>query len=59
MHATTATSAERAPRWQAILQRWPSALGLVVAALQLAGDPDRQSPPCSRWRCCATWPRPR
>jgi hypothetical protein len=43
MHATTATSAERAPRWQAILQRWPSALGLAVASLQLAGDPDTET----------------
>jgi hypothetical protein len=40
MHAT---SAEQAPRWQAILHRWPSALGLAVAALQLARDPDTET----------------
>jgi hypothetical protein len=43
MNASTATSAEDAPRWQAILHRGPSALGLAVAALQLARGPDTET----------------
>jgi hypothetical protein len=40
MDVSTATTAEATPRWQGILHRWPSALGLAVAALQLASGPD-------------------
>jgi hypothetical protein len=40
MNVWTSTTAEDAPRSQGILHRWPSALGLTVAALQLASGPD-------------------
>jgi hypothetical protein len=43
MNASTAITAEDAPRSQGILHRWPSALGLAVAALQLARDPDTET----------------
>ncbi len=43
MKASTATTAEDAPRSQRILHRWPSALGLAVAVLQLARDPDTET----------------
>jgi hypothetical protein len=43
MNASTATTAQDAPRERGILHRWPSALGLAVAALQLARDPDTET----------------
>jgi hypothetical protein len=43
MNPPTATTAEDAPRPQGILRRWPSALGLAVAALQLARSPDTET----------------
>jgi hypothetical protein len=43
MNVSTSTTAEDAPRWQAILHRWPSALGLAAAALLLAEGPDTES----------------
>jgi hypothetical protein len=43
MNVSTSTTAEDAPRSQVILRRWPSALGLAVAALQLARDPDTET----------------
>lgn len=43
MKASTSTTAEDAPRSQAIRHRWPSALGLAVAALQLARGPDTET----------------
>jgi hypothetical protein len=43
MKASTATTAADAPRSQRILHRWPSALGLAVAVLQVARDPDTET----------------
>jgi hypothetical protein len=43
MNVSTSTTAEDAPRSQGILRRWPSALGLAVAALQLASGPDTET----------------
>jgi hypothetical protein len=43
MNVSTSTTAEDTPRSQGILHRWPSALGLAVAALQLARDPDTET----------------
>jgi hypothetical protein len=43
MNASTSTTTEGAPRAQGILHRWPSALGLTIAALQLASDPDTET----------------
>jgi hypothetical protein len=43
MKASTVTTAEDAPHWQGLLHRWPSALGLAIAALQLARDPDTET----------------
>jgi hypothetical protein len=43
MKVSTATTAEDQPRAHGILDRWPSALGLGVAALQLARDPDTET----------------
>jgi hypothetical protein len=43
MDASTASTAEDTPRSQRILHRWPSALGLAFAALQLARDPDTET----------------
>jgi hypothetical protein len=40
MNTLTSTTAREAPRWQAVLHRWPSALGLAIAAVQLRSDPD-------------------
>jgi hypothetical protein len=37
------TVADAAPRWQALLHRWPSALGLAAAALLLALGPDTET----------------
>ena len=43
MNASTATTAEDTPRSKGLLHRWPSALGLAVAALQLARGPDTET----------------
>lgn len=43
MNVPTPTTAKDAPRSPGILGRWPSALGLAVAALQLARDPDTET----------------
>jgi hypothetical protein len=43
MDASVSTTAEEAPRSQRLLRRWPSALGLAVAAVQLARDPDTET----------------
>jgi hypothetical protein len=43
MNVPISTTAEDAPRSQGVLRRWPSALGLAVAALQLALDPDTET----------------
>jgi hypothetical protein len=43
MNVSTSTTAEDTPRSQGILRRWPSALGLAVAALQLARSPDTET----------------
>ena len=43
MNVSTSTTAEDAPRSQGILHRWPSALGLAVAALHLVRDPDTET----------------
>jgi hypothetical protein len=43
MNISISTTAEDAPRWQGVLHRWPSALGLAVAALQLAFGPDTET----------------
>jgi hypothetical protein len=36
-------TAQEAPRWPAIRYRWPSALGLTLAVLQLAMNPDTET----------------
>jgi hypothetical protein len=43
MNVPISTTAEDAPRSQGILHRWPSALGLAVAASQLARSPDTET----------------
>lgn len=43
MHDSTSATAEDANRSQGILHRWPSALGLTVAAVQLAMGPDAET----------------
>jgi hypothetical protein len=43
MNVSTSTTAEDAPRSQGILRRWPSVLGLAVAALQLAVGTDTET----------------
>jgi hypothetical protein len=43
MNGSISTTVEDAPRSQAILHRWPSALGLTVAALQLARGPNTET----------------
>jgi hypothetical protein len=43
MNVSISTTAEDAPRSQRILHRWPSALGLTVAALNLALGPDTET----------------
>jgi hypothetical protein len=43
MNVSNSTTAEDVPRSQGILRRWPSALGLAIAALQLALDPDTET----------------
>jgi hypothetical protein len=40
---TSAATRSDTPGWQALLHRWPSALGLAVAVLQLAFGGDRES----------------
>jgi hypothetical protein len=43
MNVSISTTAEDAPRSQRILHRWPSALGLAAAALQLARGTDTET----------------
>jgi hypothetical protein len=43
MTTLISTTAQEPPRWQAVLHRWPTALGLVVAAVQLASGPDTET----------------
>jgi hypothetical protein len=43
MNVPISTTVEDAPRSQGVLRRWPSALGLAVAALQLAFGPDTET----------------
>lgn len=43
MKASTSTTAGDTPRSQGIRHRWPSALGLAAAALQLARGPDTET----------------
>lgn len=40
---TLVTASAETPRWQHVLHRWPSALGLAAAAGQLATGGDRDS----------------
>jgi len=40
---TSAATLGRAPGWQALLHRWPSALGLAAAVLQLAFGGNRET----------------
>jgi hypothetical protein len=43
MGTSMSTTAQETPGWQAVLHRWPSALGLAIAALQLALGPDTET----------------
>jgi hypothetical protein len=43
MNASISATAQDSPRWQAVLRRWPSALGLASAAAALATDPDTET----------------
>jgi hypothetical protein len=43
MNTAISSTAEPAPRWRLLLRRWPSLLGLAVAAVQLALDPDAET----------------
>ena len=43
MNVSTSTTARGALRSQGILHRWPSALGLAVAAVQLVSGPDTET----------------
>jgi hypothetical protein len=43
MNTVMSTATRETPRWPAVLHRWPSALGLAIAAVQLASDPDTET----------------
>lgn len=44
MTASTSAAPTGVSRWHALLHRWPSALGLVAAALTVMGPADRETP---------------
>jgi hypothetical protein len=43
MNVSTSTTAENATRSHGLLHRWPAALGLTIAGVQLATDPDAET----------------
>ena len=43
MNTLMSATAREASRWQVVLHRWPSGLGLGIAGVQLASDPDTET----------------